>query len=106
MGTIADAQSLNRFAFVSGNPVSYADPWGLERDPVWGKWDMSPLGPPWPPEYGNSIWKDPNVNMFSNCYAYALNCPNDGIIYVASKVKTYTSQRYNAITDTMKCNFL
>ncbi len=26
--------------------------------------------------------------------------------YVASKVKTYTSQRYNAITDTMKCNFL
>ena len=28
-GSIGDSQSLNRYAYVQGNPVSYSDPFGL-----------------------------------------------------------------------------
>ncbi|KIV57301.1 RHS repeat-associated core domain-containing protein, partial [Aneurinibacillus migulanus] len=31
-GTIGDAQTLNRYAYVNGNPISYVDPFGLSRD--------------------------------------------------------------------------
>jgi len=32
LGEIAEGQSLNRFAYVNGNPVSYIDPFGLAKD--------------------------------------------------------------------------
>jgi len=34
LGGIADGQTLNRFAFVGGKPVSFVDPFGLERQAV------------------------------------------------------------------------
>jgi RHS repeat-associated protein len=34
LGDITGSQSLNRFAYVNGNPVSYVDPFGLARDSI------------------------------------------------------------------------
>ncbi len=45
LGNIADGQSLNRFAFVTGNPVSFVDPFGLKPACSNGK-----LSRTWPEE--------------------------------------------------------
>jgi len=52
LGGIAESQSLNRFAFVTGEPVSLVDPWGLtancpltpplKSDPNWKDYDGYP----------------------------------------------------------------
>lgn len=33
-GSIVDSHSLNRYAYVNGNPVSYIDPFGLAREAI------------------------------------------------------------------------
>jgi RHS repeat-associated protein len=35
LGNVADGQSLNRFAFVTGNPVSFVDPFGLSGEDIY-----------------------------------------------------------------------
>ncbi|MBB3152558.1 RHS repeat-associated protein [Paenibacillus endophyticus] len=36
-GSVGNGQTLNRYAYVNGNPVSYVDPFGLsrDRDSIW-----------------------------------------------------------------------
>lgn len=34
VGSVGEGQTLNRFAFVTGRPVSWVDPFGLEKRPL------------------------------------------------------------------------
>jgi RHS repeat-associated protein len=44
LGNVADGQSLNRFAFVTGNPVSFVDPFGLSGTAAVEIWLMRGAG--------------------------------------------------------------
>ncbi|OQY55428.1 MAG: hypothetical protein DRR08_15345 [Candidatus Parabeggiatoa sp. nov. 2] len=37
LGNVADGQTLNRYAYVTGNPVSYVDPFGLKQRSIYSR---------------------------------------------------------------------
>jgi hypothetical protein len=50
---------------VSGNPVSFVDPFGLEKR-SWNDLDMT---------FNQAFWDQSYIRVATNCYAYALNIP-------------------------------
>ena len=50
LGSIADPSTLNLYAYVNGNPISYVDPFGLSKEEssnsVWG-WEFDPSEMDW-----------------------------------------------------------
>lgn len=44
-GSIQESPTLNRYAYVNGNPISYVDPFGLSAEPGsnWGSWGHTAL---------------------------------------------------------------
>ncbi len=89
LGRVAEGQTLNRYAFVTGKPVSLVDPFGLKPDMT-----FNPL-----------YWKQAYIRTVTNCYAYALNIPgyheNPGDNYYAPPfwIPTCTNLMSGAKTD-------
>ena len=63
LGSISEGQTLNRYAFVTGRPVSFIDPFGFK-----GK---EPIGI----DFNKSFWGKSGIRTITNCYGYALNKP-------------------------------
>ncbi len=62
LGSIGDGQSLNRFAFVTGRPVSFVDPFGLELgyvDPVF----LAPIEEIKSTSKGRELWEKVIENL-------------------------------------------
>jgi RHS repeat-associated protein len=66
LGGITEGQTLNRYAYVTGRPVSFIDPFGLEKE-------SSVLDPGM--TFNPSFWNQTYIRVVTNCYAYALNRP-------------------------------
>lgn len=70
-GSILEGQSLSRYAYVNGNPISYIDPFGLSRDSDDYGWGFLPKGwrsaPNWVP-FSDSYFRDydRNVQVFAD----------------------------------------
>jgi len=44
LGSLSSPQTLNRYAYVTNNPLRYADPSGLFHESLWGSWGLFAIG--------------------------------------------------------------
>lgn len=72
-GSIANSTTLNVFAYVNGNPISYVDPFGLSAERLQGKYDIYQLGgeemaPAFEPVFDQSFVYDETVEATKEDY--------------------------------------